>query len=220
MIRIVVSLAVLLFSLKEFHFFRDSIFIDSLFLFITPIVIFSLLTATIFYFSYLTEKEKYLYLLFFFLVSIFIWLSFRINRAFLFLLMFESIIFPIFLLILNFSKSKDKISSLFFIVFFNLAGSLPFIYFSSNILEFVSRPPSSVFLFTDLNFRSLLRLCFIFIFLTKIPIIFLHFWLPKAHGRASGACSIVLARLVLKLGTFGFFKFIRINIIFSYFCRR
>ncbi|MCB1713397.1 MAG: hypothetical protein KDH96_13295 [Candidatus Riesia sp.] len=41
---------------------------------------------------------------------------------------------------------------------------------------------------------------FLFAFLVKIPIYFLHYWLPKAHVEAPSFGRVILAGLLLKLG--------------------
>lgn len=52
----------------------------------------------------------------------------------------------------------------------------------------------------------------------KFPVYFLHFWLPKAHVEAPTRASMVLAGLLLKFGTSGFFRIIYlINVFFLYF---
>jgi len=45
-------------------------------------------------------------------------------------------------------------------------------------------------------------------FLVKIPVYFLHSWLPKAHLEASAFGSIILAGILLKMGSFGLFVII------------
>ncbi|MCB1712335.1 MAG: NADH-quinone oxidoreductase subunit M [Candidatus Riesia sp.] len=61
---------------------------------------------------------------------------------------------------------------------------------------------------------------FFFGFATKIPLVPLHTWLPEAHVEAPTPGSMILAGLLLKIGTFGMLRFmfpllIEVNI----FCR-
>lgn len=44
------------------------------------------------------------------------------------------------------------------------------------------------------------------LFLIKFPLYYLHLWLPKAHVEANTTASILLAGLLLKLGTGGFLR--------------
>jgi NADH-ubiquinone oxidoreductase chain 4 len=47
-------------------------------------------------------------------------------------------------------------------------------------------------------------------FIIKFPVYFLHLWLPKAHVEAPTSARILLAGLLLKLGTVGFFRIIKV----------
>ncbi len=52
-----------------------------------------------------------------------------------------------------------------------------------------------------------LFLAFALAFAVKVPMFPLHTWLPDAHTEAPTAGSVVLAGVLLKMGTFGFFRY-------------
>lgn len=53
-------------------------------------------------------------------------------------------------------------------------------------------------------------------FIMKFPVYFLHLWLPKAHVEAPTTASMLLAGLLLKLGTAGFLRILgSINFVYN-----
>src|SRR6267378_3010508 len=62
------------------------------------------------------------------------------------------------------------------------------------------------FLFTFVG-SVLMLLAFAVAFAIKVPVWPLHTWLPDAHTEAPAAGSIILAGVMLKMGTFGFIRY-------------
>lgn len=192
------------FSLKDNLFLRRRFYIDSQSIFmvsISPLVLFLLFW---FPFAYHKENINNSYKILFTLLICVVSLVFMSSDPFLFLVLLELSIPVMFALILIFSKDFDKYSSLFFIIVINILGSIPFIFFVYTYFIFFFR---NFFLRLTESVRWFIFLSYCLVLISKLPIFLFHFWLTKAHVRASGPCSIILARIMLKLGSFGLLKF-------------
>lgn len=125
--------------------------------------------------------------------------SFRLS----FLFFLERCVILIVIFIFHYAKDQDKVSSTFFMFLTNIAPSFLFIWFCAGFLK--DRIWSWVSFRGELGVIMLLS--FLGLLLSKLPIFLLHFWLTKAHVRASGPGSMILASLLLKIGCSGFYKF-------------
>ena len=54
----------------------------------------------------------------------------------------------------------------------------------------------------------MLFFCFAFAFAVKTPLVPFHTWLPLAHVEAPTGASVYLAAVILKMGTYGWFRFV------------
>lgn len=190
---------------KRFFFTRNVFFLDSWVLFILPLffLVYFLLIENFIIFS---SKIKLTFSVIFSFILLILLICFSVSDPFLFLVRFEITALWFVLLIVIFSKDFDKISSSFFIFFFNIFCSIPFIIFCSEYSK-ISFCYQSIEI--ECIFRFLIFFRFFSILAFKLPLFILHFWLTKAHVASFGVGSMVLARVTLKIGTLGFFKFVK-----------
>nr|YP_009352222.1 NADH dehydrogenase subunit 4 [Gnathostoma nipponicum]AQX44510.1 NADH dehydrogenase subunit 4 [Gnathostoma nipponicum] len=112
---------------------------------------------------------------------------------------FELSMFPILVMILGYGSQIEKINSAYYLIFYASFCSLPFlfIYFNSSLMTLV---------YFDLSYSWEVVFILSLSFMMKFPVYFLHLWLPKAHVEAPTSASMLLAGLLLKLGTVGFVR--------------
>lgn len=134
------------------------------------------------------------------LVSLFFFFSYNIIFLYMF---FEISIFPILVIILGYGSQIEKINSSYYLIFYASFCSFPFLYVYFNYLNNLS------FVYFD-GLMSWELVMFLSLgFIMKFPVYFLHLWLPKAHVEAPTTASMLLAGLLLKLGTAGFLRIIK-----------
>ena len=113
---------------------------------------------------------------------------------------FELSMFPILVIILGYGSQIEKINSSYYLIFYAALCSFPFLFVYFKMFFFISLVYFDFNLSWEMVFVLSLR------FMIKFPVYFLHLWLPKAHVEASTTASMLLAGLLLKLGTAGFLR--------------
>ena len=79
-------------------------------------------------------------------------------------------------------------------------------YYSFAVSDFQSMAP--IIAAQGKNFPLLIALAFFVAFAIKVPMFPFHTWLPDAHVQAPTAGSVILAGILLKMGTYGFVRFL------------
>ena len=193
--------------------FFEKIAWNGIFLFVDSYVFLLLIIIILFIYGVVIIREKNINLLI--LSGLLIWICyfFFVSRNLLMLyIFFELSLFPILVIILGFGAQIEKINSGYYLLFYASLCSFPYlyVYYKSNIL--ISLCYFDFFINWEMFFILTLS------FIIKFPVYFLHLWLPKAHVEAPTTARILLAGLLLKLGTAGFLRIIRrINFIYNNF---
>jgi proton-translocating NADH-quinone oxidoreductase chain M len=154
-----------------------------------------------------TDLKKYLIsflVMEFFLIGVFCVLD-----LLLFYIFFESVLIPMFLIIGIWGSRERKIRAAYFFFLYTLLGSvlmllsILYIYYQVGTTDYEIL---LTFSFSSLE-QKIMWFAFFASFATKVPMVPVHLWLPEAHVEAPTAGSVILAGVLLKLGTYGFIRF-------------
>nr|WRQ18116.1 NADH dehydrogenase subunit 4 [Tachinomorphus sp. 1 FYJ-2024a] len=134
----------------------------------------------------------------FLLISLF--LTFSSINLLVFYIFFEMSLIPTMLLIFGWGYQPERIQAGVYLLFYTLLASLPMMislfYYYNNFNSL------NLFMMSS-QLNLFMYMCMNFVFFVKLPMYFIHLWLPKAHVEAPVSGSMILAGVMLKLGGYG-----------------
>lgn len=176
-----------------------------LFVFLTNLLIF---LCTLLNWSSTYKLREFLICLV--LVQFFLLNVFCVSDLILFYISFEAILMPLFIMIGVWGSRDRKVIAAYQFFLYTLFGSvfmligILFVYLHTGLTDFYTLGYVSF----SLNRQFILWLLFFFGFAIKVPMFPVHIWLPEAHVEAPTAGSVLLAGVLLKLGTYGVLRFL------------
>ena len=149
------------------------------------------------------------FVLSFILLELFVLIVFVVLDLVLFYVFFESVLLPMFIIIGIWGSRQRKVRAAYFFFIYTLFGSVLML-LAILIIYFQTGSTDIQLLFTSEFSESrqlLLWLGFFLSFAAKVPMLPVHIWLPESHVEAPTAGSVILAGVLLKIGSYGLVRF-------------
>lgn len=150
------------------------------------------------------------YFILYFILEFSLIISFSVLDLLIFYIFFESVLIPMFLIISIWGSRERKIKASYLFFIYTLGGSLFMFIAIIHLLITTGTTDYQILLYKKLNFfyEKMYWLAFFLSFAVKVPMLPFHIWLPEAHVEAPTSGSVLLAGILLKLGSYGMLRFL------------
>lgn len=137
---------------------------------------------------------------------------FLVQDLLFFYIFFESVLIPMFIIIGIWGSRNRKVHAAYLLFFYTFLGSIFMLISIIVIYSYTGTYDMQVIsqITFSKNRQLFLWLCFFLAFSIKVPMFPFHIWLPEAHVEAPTVGSILLAGVLLKLGTYGMLRILLI----------
>jgi len=134
-----------------------------------------------------------------------------------FIILFESLFFPVCFISLFYSFSNRFIFAIYCLIIFSSLSSVLCILIFFILVSHIGIIDLNIFIefcFLDSPYLNITILTLLIIlFFIKYPVWPFHIWLPEVHVEVTTEISIILAAIVLKMGFFGLYRFVIMALI-------
>nr|UOU20230.1 NADH dehydrogenase subunit 4 [Glycera sp. i ZZ-2021] len=142
------------------------------------------------------------------ILNITLLLTFSTSNLILFYIMFELSLIPTLIIIMGWGYQPERLQAGMYLMMYTITASLPLLI---SLMIILNKKHSLSMMFNNsctmqISMTSLWWIMTIMAFMVKMPMYMTHLWLPKAHVEAPVAGSMILAAVLLKLGSYGLIR--------------